>query len=402
MRLLVAAYNSDFVWVLAMSRLADRTNRTMPFYAVEVFKQAQALCAQGHDVISLGIGEPDFTAPAQVVETLERAARAGLSGYTPPAGIPALREAIAHYYGTHFSAPIDPARILVTSGASGALLLATMALINPGDEVLMPDPSYPANQNFITAAGGQARLVPCSAEHRYQLSAQDIETYWGPATRGVLIASPSNPTGTSIARPALRELIDAVRARGGFIIMDEIYLGLYYEDAPQSALTLDDNIIVINSFSKYFHMTGWRLGWLIAPLAIMPAIEKLGASLAICAPALAQHAALTCFAPDVMRIYETRRLSFKARRDYLLPEFERLGLHVPAVPDGAFYIFADISAHSDDSEVFAQRLLNVAHVAAVPGRDFGTAHARQTVRFSYATGLDRLREAITRMEHFLA
>lgn len=402
MRLLVAAYNSSFAWKLAMSRLADRTDRTVPFYAVEVFKQAQALCAQGHDIISLGIGEPDFTAPTQVIETLERAARAGLSGYTPPAGIPALREAIAHYYGTHFSAQIDPARILVTSGASGALLLATMALINPGDEVLMPDPSYPANQNFITAAGGRARLLPCSAENRYQLSAQDIETHWGPATRGVLIASPSNPTGTSIARPALRKLIDAVRARGGFIIMDEIYLGLYYDEAPQSALTLDDDIIVINSFSKYFHMTGWRLGWLIAPLTMMPAIEKLAASLAICAPALAQHAALTCFAPEVMRIYETRRLSFKTRRDYLLPEFERLGLHVPAAPDGAFYIFADISAHSDDSEVFAQRLLNVAHVAAVPGRDFGAAHARQTVRFSYATGLDRLREAVARMEHFLA
>lgn len=402
MRLLVAAYNSGFAWKLAMSRLADRTDRTVPFYAVEVFKQAQALCAQGHDVISLGIGEPDFTAPTQVIETLERAARAGLSGYTPPAGIPALREAIAHYYDTHFSAKIDPARILVTSGASGALLLATMALINPGDEVLMPDPSYPANQNFITAAGGQTRLVPCSAEHRYQLSAQDIEHYWGPATRGVLIASPSNPTGTSIPRSALRELINAVRARGGFIIMDEIYLGLYYDEAPQSALALDDDIIVINSFSKYFHMTGWRLGWLIAPLAMMPAIEKLSASLAICAPALAQHAALTCFAPEVMRIYETRRQSFKTRRDYLLPEFERLGLHVPAAPDGAFYIFADVSAHSDDSEVFAQRLLNIAHVAAVPGRDFGTAHARQTVRFSYATGLDRLREAVARMEHFLA
>jgi aspartate/methionine/tyrosine aminotransferase len=367
-----------------------------------VFKQAQALAAQGHDIISLGIGEPDFTAPPQVVETLERAARAGLSGYTSPAGIPALREAIAHYYESSFGASIDPARVLVSSGASGALLLATMALVNPGDEVLMPDPSYPANQNFITAAGGQARLVPCSAEHRYQLSAQDIETYWGPATRGVLMASPSNPTGTSIARPALRELIDAVRARGGFIIMDEIYLGLYYEDAPLSALALDDDIIVINSFSKYFHMTGWRLGWLIAPLAMMPAIEKLAASLAICAPALAQHAALTCFAPEVMRVYESRRLSFKARRDYLLPQLERLGLHVPAIPDGAFYIFADISAHSQDSEDFAQRLLSEAHVAAVPGRDFGTAHARRTLRFSYATGLDRLKEAISRIEAFLA
>lgn len=384
-----------------MVRLADRTQRTVPFYAVEVLKQAQALAAQGRDIVSLGIGEPDFTAPPRVLETLNRAADAGLSGYTAPVGIPALREAISHYYDTHFGARVDPSRILITAGASGALLLATLALINPGDEVLMPDPSYPANQNFITAAGGTARLIPTSAEHRFQLRAEDIDAHWGPATRGVLIASPSNPTGTSIARPALRELIEAVRARGGFIIMDEIYLGLYYDGVPQSALTLDDDLVVINSFSKYFHMTGWRLGWLMAPAALMPAIERLAASLAICAPALAQHASLSCFEPEVMQIYERRRLSFKERRDYLLPEFARLGLDVPAAPDGAFYIFADIHAFGLDSAEFCRRLLNEAGVASVPGLDFGQAHAARTVRFSYATGLDRLREAITRMEVFL-
>lgn len=384
-----------------MVRLADRTQRTVPFYAVEVLKQAQALAAQGRDIISLGIGEPDFTAPARVLETLNRAADAGLSGYTAPVGIPALREAISHYYDTHFGARVDPSRILVTSGASGALLLATLALINPGDEVLMPDPSYPANQNFITAAGGTARLIPTDAEHRFQLRPEDIAAHWGPATRGVLIASPSNPTGTSMPREALRALIAAVRERGGFVIMDEIYLGLYYDEAPQSALTLDDDLVVINSFSKYFHMTGWRLGWLMAPAALMPAIERLAASLAICAPALAQHAALSCFEPEVMQIYERRRLSFKERRDYLLPEFARLGLDVPAAPDGAFYIFADIRAQGLDGAEFCHRLLHEAGVAAVPGLDFGRAHAGHTVRFSYATGLDRLREAISRMETFL-
>src|SRR5690606_23470003 len=218
----------------AMGRLADRTERTAPFYAVEVLKQAQALAAQGRDIISLGIGEPDFTAPARVLETLNRAADAGLSGYTAPAGIPALREAIAHYYGTHFGAAVDPARVLITSGASGALLLAAMALVDPGDEILMPDPSYPANRNFITAAGGVTRLVPTTAEHRYQLRPQDIDAHWGPATRGVLIASPSNPTGTSMPREALRDLVAAVRARGGFVILDEIYLGLYYDEPPLS------------------------------------------------------------------------------------------------------------------------------------------------------------------------
>ncbi len=385
-----------------MPRLAKRTEQVVPFYAVELFKQASALNAQGRDIISLGIGEPDFTAPAQVVETLNRASQAGLSGYTPPAGIAPLRDAIAQYYRQHFAAKVDPDRVIVTAGASGALLLATMALINPGDEVLMPDPSYPANQNFITAAGGIARLIPCSAQQRFQLDAASIREHWGPATRGVLIASPSNPTGTTIARQDLKDLIAEVKQRNGFVIMDEIYLGLYYGNTPQSALALDDGIVIINSFSKYFHMTGWRLGWMIAPPHMVPALEKLAASLAICAPSLAQHAAITCFEPEVMRIYDNRRLSFKQRRDYLLPELERLGLRVPVVPDGAFYIYADIRQHSQDSDDFSQRLLREAGVAAVPGRDFGPAHAPHSLRFSYTTGLDRLQEAVQRMERFLA
>ncbi|PLC53184.1 aminotransferase [Pollutimonas nitritireducens] len=384
-----------------MPRLAKRTEQVMPFYAVELFKQASALNAQGHDIISLGIGEPDFTAPPQVIETLNRASQAGLSGYTSPAGIAPLRVAIADYYKQHFGAEVDAERVIVTAGASGALLLAAMALINPGDEILMPDPSYPANQNFITGAGGIPRLIPCSAEQRFQLDAAAIREHWSPATRGVLIASPSNPTGTTIASEDLKALIAEVRERGGFIIMDEIYLGLYYDAVPQSALALDDNIVIINSFSKYFHMTGWRLGWLIAPPHIVPTIERLAASLAICAPSLAQHAAITCFEPEVMRIYENRRLSFKQRRDYLLPELERLGLHVPAKPDGAFYIYADIRQHSHDSDEFSRRLLHEAGVAAVPGRDFGPAHSSYSMRFSYATGLDRLQEAVQRMEHFL-
>lgn len=385
-----------------MPCLAKRTEQILPFYAVEIFKQASTLNAQGRDIISLGIGEPDFTAPAPVIATLNRAAQAGLSGYTAPAGLPLLREAIAHYYQTHFSARVEPSRVVVTAGASSALLLASMALINPGDEILLPDPSYPANQNFIASAGGIPRLIPCPAEQRFQLSAADVRAHWGSATRGVLIASPSNPTGTTIARADLEALIAEVRRHGGFIIMDEIYLGLYYDGVPQSALTLDDNVVIVNSFSKYFHMTGWRLGWLIAPPAMMPAIEKLAASLAICAPTLAQHAALTCFEPDVMRIYENRRLSFKQRRDYLLPEFARLGLHVPVAPDGAFYIYADVGEYSSDSADFSQRLLHEAGVAAVPGHDFGPAHAKRMMRFSYTTGLDRLHEAVARIEHFLA
>lgn len=384
-----------------MSSLAKRTESVMPFYAVEMFKQAAALSAQGRDIISLGIGEPDFTAPPQVVETLNRAAVAGLSGYTSPAGLPVLRESIAHHYGQRYGATVDPSRIVVTSGASGALLLAAMALVDPGDEVLLPDPCYPANQNFIIAAGGVPRLIPTHAEQRFHLSAEDVRQHWSPRTRGVLIASPSNPTGTSMERAALRELVAEVRARGGFIIMDEIYLGLYYEEAPLSALTLDDDIVIINSFSKYFHMTGWRLGWLIAPEWMLPALDKLASNLCICAPSLAQHAAITCFEPDVLEVFEKRRLSFKQRRDYLLPELERLGLHVPVKPDGAFYIYLDISRYSQDSDAFAQALLHGPGIATVPGRDFGPAHADTHLRLSYATRLDRLEEAMSRLEAWL-
>lgn len=384
-----------------MSRLASRNQTVLPFRVVELFKEAVGLQAAGRDIISLGIGEPDFTAPPQVLEAAERAGRAGLSGYSPPTGLTALREAIAQFYGDHFGAPVDPSRVIVTSGASGALLLAAMALVDPGDEILMPDPCYPANRNFIASAGGVARLVPSTAAARYQLSAEDVRSHWGPATRGVLVASPSNPTGTSVAPSEMAALLAEVRGRQGLALVDEIYLGLSYEHAPRSALTLDDGIVVVNSFSKYFHMTGWRLGWLIVPPHMVSAIERIASSLAICAPTLAQHAALACFQPDTLAIYAERRDAFRARRDYLLPEFERLGLRVPVRPDGAFYIYSDISGLGMNSTQLSHRLLHEANVAAVPGHDFGPAHADHTMRFSYATSLERLQEAVARMEKLL-
>ena len=252
----------------------------------------------------------------------------------------------------------------------------------------------------MLAAGGVPRLIPSTADKRFQLSAQDVAQHWTPATQGVLVASPSNPTGTSIAHGELAELLAQVRARDGFAIVDEIYLGLSYEGQPRSALTLDDDVIVINNFSKYFHMTGWRLGWMIVPDNMVEAVE-IASSLAICAPTLAQHAALACFTDDALKTFAHRRGAFKQRRDYLLPEFERLGLRVPVKPDGAFYIYADISDLGMDSTAFSQRLLLEAGVAAVPGLDFGPAHGDHTMRFSYATGLDRLEAAVDRMGKLL-
>ena len=264
-----------------MTVLAARTADTVTFHAVELFKQASALQRSGIDIISLGVGEPDFTAAPEVVAAMQQAAGAGKSGYSPPAGLPELREAIAGFYTEQLGSAVDPNRVIVTSGASGALLLAAMALVNPGDEVLMPDPCYPPNRNFIGAAGGTTKLIPTTIANRFQLSDTDIEQHWGASTRGVLIASPSNPTGTSIPREALARLIQQVHARGGFVMMDEIYLSLSYGDTRQSALALDDNVIILNSFSKYFNMTGWRLGWMIVPQHMVEPIEKMAASLAI-------------------------------------------------------------------------------------------------------------------------
>ncbi|HBI84089.1 MAG TPA: pyridoxal phosphate-dependent aminotransferase [Alcaligenaceae bacterium] len=384
-----------------MIALAARTRETATFHAVELMKQANDLKRAGIDIISLGVGEPDFTAPPPVLAAMQSAAHAGLSGYSSPAGIAQLREAISGYYANQLHANVDPSRIIVTSGASGALLLAAMALINPGDEVLMPDPYYPANRNFIGAAGGITRLIPTTAQNRFQLSAGDIEQHWNSRTKGVLIASPGNPTGTSLTREELDKVLKTVRAKSGFVIMDEIYLGLSYESERQTALTLDDDVIIINSFSKYFNMTGWRLGWMVVPPYMVEPIEKMAASLAICAPTLAQYGAVACFEPESIAIYEQRREAFRQRRDYLVPALEALNIEVPVKPDGAFYIYADVSAHTPDSNVLSTSLLHNARVAVVPGVDFGPAHANSMMRFAYTIGLDRLQEAVHRIKTYL-
>lgn len=362
-----------------------------------------ALAAAGRHIINMGIGEPDFTAPPTVVEALERAARNGLSGYTAPAGIMQLREAIARYYDENFGTQLDPSRVILTAGASSALILACSVLVDSGSEVLLPDPCYSGNGSFIIASGGKPKFVPTSAANRFQLSAQDVRNNWGPATRGVLIASPSNPTGTSITGSELRDLLGEVRAQDGFTIMDEIYLGLSYDSQAKSALTYDDDIIVISSFSKFFHMTGWRLGWMIVPQNMVSVVEPIASSMAICAPTLAQHAALACFEPEAMSIYEQRRDAFRQRRDYLVPALEKLGFSIPVKPDGAFYIYADISELGTDGVSLAYRLLREAGVSTLPGVEFGSApQSSHSMRLSYCTSMDELQEAVYRIGKLLA
>ncbi|HEY3046577.1 MAG TPA: pyridoxal phosphate-dependent aminotransferase [Polaromonas sp.] len=396
-------------------KIAQRAQRIEPFYVMEVAKAASALAQEfahtASPMIFLNIGEPDFTAPPLVQQAASRAIAQGNTQYTQATGLPALRERISDWYSACFGAQVAPSRIIITAGASAALQLACLALIEAGDEVLMPDPSYPCNRHFVSAAEGNAVLIPTTADERFQLTAEKVQAAWNPKTRGVLLASPSNPTGTSIAPEELQRIHEFVHSRGGVTLIDEIYLGLSYEEHfGHSALAmpgeLGQSVISINSFSKYFNMTGWRLGWLVVPEALAPVIERIAQNLFICASTVAQHAALACFEPDSLQEYERRRAEFKARRDYFIPELNRLGLRVPVMPDGAFYAYADCTQAAKKLGVngswdFAFELMKRAHLAVTPGRDFGQAAPEQFVRFSTANSMAQLNTAVARLEAVL-
>ena len=368
--------------------------------AVEI---ARSAACRDEPMIFLNIGEPDFTAPPLVLEAAERALRGGRTQYTDATGRPALREAISRWYATRFGLDIAAQRIVVTAGASAALQLACLALVDRDDEVLLPDPSYPCNRHFVAAAEGLPVLIPASAEERFQLTAAKVEAAWTERTRGVLLASPSNPTGTSIERDEMRRIVETVRARRGFTIVDEIYLGLSFDQRfGHSALEPGDDVVSVNSFSKYFSMTGWRLGWLVVPESLVSAVERLAQNLYICASSIAQQAAIACFEPDSIAVYEQRRAEFRRRRDLVVPQLDSIGLQVPVNPDGAFYAWFDCSAHRPDSWAFVFELMKRAHVALTPGRDFGRHASERWMRLSYANSMAQLEEAMQRLRRVLA
>ncbi|MEB0138323.1 MULTISPECIES: pyridoxal phosphate-dependent aminotransferase [unclassified Undibacterium] len=381
--------------------LAARLSDIAPFHVMELMKMAAALEAEGRHLIHMGIGEPDFTAPPAVVAAGVKAMTDGRLQYTSALGIPALRAAIAAHYQAQYGVAVAAERIIVTAGASAALLLAAAALVEVRAEVLMPDPCYPCNRHFVAAFDGRAKLVPCGPQQHFQLSDEMVRQHWSDATGGVVLASPSNPTGNSIDAQELSKIITTVRERGGFTIVDEIYQGLSYDRAPFTALALADDVIVINSFSKYFNMTGWRLGWLVVPANLVGEFEKLAQNLFICPSSVAQHAALACFEPATLAVYEERKAEFKRRRDYIVPALRELGFGIPVMPDGAFYVYADCSPFCDDADVFAKQVLNQAGVVIVPGLDFGPATAARYVRFSYANSMENLHEAVARLKAFL-
>ena len=382
-------------------RTAGRMDGIAPFHVMDILARAQALEAAGRDIIHLEIGEPDFATPALIVEAGVAALRAGHTHYTGTLGLTSLREAIAGFYATRWQVTVDPARVIVTPGASGALLLALGLLAGPGDEVLMADPGYPCNRHFARFCDASAVSVPVDASSGFQLTLDLIERHATLSTRVVLIASPSNPTGTTIPPEELQRIHDWCAAKGIALIVDEIYLALTYDGSEHSAARWDD-VFIVNSFSKYFLMTGWRLGWLLAPAWAMPALERLAQNLFLAAPTPAQHAALAAFSPDTLVELEARKAELRDRRDYLLPALRDRGFAIPTQAQGAFYLYADCSAHTDDSFHFAQVLLEQVGVAVTPGLDFGRHQPQRYLRIAYTQPLPRLAEAVVRLDHFLA
>jgi len=372
-----------------------------PFHVMALLARARELEAQGRSIIHMEIGEPDFPTPEPVIRAGVRALESGEHFYTPTPGLPQLREAIAGYYLSRYGVGISASRILVTTGASAALMLACAALIDPGDEVLLADPGYPANRHFVRVVEGVPRAVPVDAASGYQLAPTHLERHWGPRTAAALVASPSNPTGTLISTERLAAMVEIVRGKGGTLIVDEIYHGLVYEGEYTTAAAFADDVFVINSFSKYFNMTGWRLGWMVVPEAYAPEIDKLAQNLYLAAPTPAQHAALAAFEPETLAILEKRRQEFQARRDYLVPALRGLGFDIPVMPQGAFYIYAGCSRLTKDSLGFARELLERAGVAITPGIDFGANAPERHVRFAYANSIERLREGVSRIAAFL-
>jgi len=380
---------------------ADRLKDIEPFRVVEVLDKAKALESAGMDVIHLEVGEPDFTTIEPIIRAGQQALAEGKTQYSQAAGLPELREAIAGYYQQYYGVSIDPRRIMITPGASGALLLISALLVNPGQGMLMTDPGYPCNRHFLRLVEGHGQLVPVNQADCFQLSPEHLVEHWSDSTAGVMVASPANPSGELLSKGQLQALADCCTRRDGFLVVDEIYHGLTYGERAASILEVTNEAFVINSFSKYFGMTGWRLGWLVAPESAVDDLEKLAQNLFISMSTMSQYAALAAFEPASIEQFDARRDEFAKRRDYLLPELRRLGFDIPHTPAGAFYLYAGIKNFKKDSQTFCLELLERYGVAITPGNDFGHNASDIHVRFAYTTSVDKLEQAVQRIEQYL-
>ena len=378
-------------------RTARRAAEIEPFEVMDVLSRAQALERAGRRVVHMEIGEPDFTAPAPVVEAGIRAMRDGRTAYTATLGLHSLREAIADHYRQKFQVEVPAERIAITSGASGGLLTVAALYVDAGDEILVPDPGYPGYRHFVRTFEGVAKILPVSARSEFQPTLEMVRAAWGPRTKGLLLGSPSNPTGTLISKEELSRIATFISDKNGVLLVDEIYQGLVYGLEPWSAFGLPGEVVLINSFSKYFCMTGWRLGWVVLPREALRGFEKLAQHLFISAPAAAQHAAISAFSPETLAVLEQRRHEFARRRDFLVPALKKAGLSIPAEPHGAFYVYADCGR---DAKGFARGLLEKEAVAATPGVDFGSNGTERFVRFAYTRSMEELQEAAERIARF--
>jgi len=383
------------------AKLARRMSCISPFYVMALLARAKELEQQGRDIIHLEIGEPDFPTPAPIIAAGLEQIATGQVKYTPAAGLPALREKIVVFYQAQYGVCITKEQVFITPGASGAFLLAFGITLNPEESILMADPCYPCNSNFSYLFNGQPQLIPVTAADDYQLTAAQIQSHWQAHSKGVLIASPANPTGTLIKPAVLESAIDQTTALGGCFFSDEIYHGLVYGQQASCALQFSQEVFVINSFSKYFGMTGWRVGWLIVPPAFIDAAEKLAQSIFISTATASQYAALAAFAPETLQELERRRIEFAARRDFLYQALQEIGFKIAIKPEGAFYIYANCQQFTDDSFQFAHDLLEATGVAVTPGKDFGQHNAQHYLRFAYTTPIARLQEAVQRLQQFI-
>ena len=381
--------------------MAKRMADIEPFHVMDLLARARQMEAAGQSIVHLEIGEPDFATPQPIIDAGQRALQQHLTHYTPALGLPELRQAVADYYLSRFGVAVPWQRIVITPGASGALQLALAVLVDPGQQVLMADPGYPCNRHFVRLFEGAALSVPVDTRSDYQLTAQHIQQHWHSNTVAAMLASPSNPTGTLVAKTEMSAIAEHVKMRCGRLLVDEIYQGLVYDADEYTTLEITDQAFVINSFSKYFGMTGWRLGWLVVPDGYVDAVDRLAQNIFLAAPTLSQYAALAAFSAESQTILQQRRDQFRVRRDYLLPALRDLGFKIPLTPQGAFYIYADCSQFTDDSYQFVHNLLRDAGVAVTPGIDFGAHRAAQHVRFAYTRSVDVLEQGVQRLSHYL-
>lgn len=381
-----------------MSRVyAKRLNDIEPFRVVEVLAQARALDAAGHDIVHFEAGEPDFTTAPAIIEAAKKALDEGATYYTSALGLPELRQKVSDMYREQYGIDVPVRRIMITPGASGALLLIASLLMNPGDGLLMADPGYPCNRNFLRLVEGEGQLVPVTRDDRYQLTAKAAEAAWQANTVGAIVASPSNPTGTILTRQELQDLYDLTARKNGVLVVDEIYHGLTYDVETPSILEITDQAFVVNSFSKFFGMTGWRLGWLVAPEDALEPLERLAQNLFISMSTMAQYGALAGFEADTQKVLEARRDIFRERRDYLVRELRDIGFDIPVVPEGAFYVYANIERFSQDSQAFCRDMLINHGVAITPGADFGRFESDKHIRFAYTTSMEQLEKGVARL-----